>query len=1017
MPTGPQCLDEATVVAFLDGELPREVRASVDAHLDLCPACLTLVANIGRATMGESERAPERYEIRDEIGAGGMGQVFEAYDTVLRRIVALKCVRAGPADAAAADRFEREMALTARLQHPSIIPVYDAGLFPDGSRYFAMRLVEGQPLGEVIDAASTLGERLEVLPSIRRACEAVAYAHTRGVLHRDLKPANILIGPFGETVVLDWGLGKALDDSVEEDEAEFTHMDAMDARQAEGMTLPGAVMGTAGFIAPEVSRGEPARPCSDVFSLGKILEKLLHGDDGSFEGHREVLEDLRAIVVRATADDLQDRYANGSQLCADLRRFEAGQTVSARDYSVRTRMRRFVGRHRRPITLSSGFVGVGAIVGAGAATLMSTEGTPPCSGAQEALAGIWDEPARSSVRDAVTGVGKAYAQDALARTERALDVYADDWVQLHEAACRATARGEQSSTLLDLRMACLDRAATELRAVVEVLADADADVVQKADGLLGALPDLRRCSDRESLESETEPPSLDDRGVVDAVREHLARTNALRAAGRYDQALRALEHAQETAATVQYEPLRTELALARGRLHEGRDELDAAESALATTIRLGTRGRQWDAVRRALLSTMMVVGGAQLKTAEALRYREFAEGLSSGTPADEASFRHALAVVLASAGRFDEAESELRATIALRETSDDPLDVALAQFMLGQVLTQVQRFEDAEELLRQAGRGLASLGKAHPRVAHLKIALSEALREQGKYAEAEREARDGLALLLAALDPQHGAVAEAHSMLGTALAVQGKEGEAEREFETVIEIFEATRAPDDPMVALSHTALGSLRLQQRALPEAEAEFRTALRGGEASLGSDHPSIVAARQGLAATLTDQGKFAEAEAEFRDLLALFVSTGPADDPMVGWGRSDLATNLMLQGKLTDAETELRAALEILHSAWGAEHPAVVNVEAMLAEVLLQTGRAAVALPHAERAWVHRQRDAVLPPERADTAFLLARILWIVDPEQRTRARELAEDARSTLHEAGGETREIETWLAEH
>jgi serine/threonine protein kinase len=283
-------LSEATVVALLAGELSPAERARADAHVDRCPSCLGLVAALGRAEHEDAPERPssERYVIREEIGAGGMGQVFEAFDAVLRRQVALKCVRSGPEDESAALRFEREMALTARLQHPSIIPVYDAGLFPDGSRYFAMRLVEGDTLDKAIASARTSTQRLALVPGIRRACEAVAYAHENAIVHRDLKPSNILIGPFGETVVLDWGLAKALeDDEVDGDSVLTTLADG------DGMTRPGAVMGTVGYIAPEVAQGEAAGPRSDVFSLGSVLAKLLPPRDGD---RTEADNDLAAIV-------------------------------------------------------------------------------------------------------------------------------------------------------------------------------------------------------------------------------------------------------------------------------------------------------------------------------------------------------------------------------------------------------------------------------------------------------------------------------------------------------------------------------------------------------------------------------------------------------------------------------------------------------------------------------------------------------------------------------------------------
>ena len=147
-----------------------------------------------------------RYEILGEQGEGGLGRVLRARDRTLDRLVALKELKAPTPEAAA--RFVREVMLTARLQHPSIIAIYEIGGHHDGAPFYAMKLVEGRPLDEVIAGTSSLAERLALLPHAAAVADAMAYAHDRGIIHRDLKPANVIVGPFGETVVIDWGLAK-----------------------------------------------------------------------------------------------------------------------------------------------------------------------------------------------------------------------------------------------------------------------------------------------------------------------------------------------------------------------------------------------------------------------------------------------------------------------------------------------------------------------------------------------------------------------------------------------------------------------------------------------------------------------------------------------------------------------------------------------------------------------------------------------------------------------------------------
>ncbi len=367
------CLTEPTVLAYLDAELDPAQRAEVESHLDDCSVCLDLMATLGRTVRVEArsklEPSPppsgaERYELRHEIATGGMGRVLEAWDRVLEREVAIKMMRTQDA-ATARQRFEREMTLTARLQHPAIIAIHDAGVLDDGSPFYAMSMVRGRTLETCIEQAHTPTERVALIPGLEQLIDAMAYAHAQGVIHRDLKPHNVLVGPFGETVLLDWGLAKVLE------EPEPAHRDTLpntepDPPDSGSPTRAGQVLGTVGYIAPEVQRGAPATKRSDVYALGVILARVLGGtrppeldsapprlDDVP----RGVPEDLVAIARRALLDDPNARYADASELSADLRRFSAGQMVSAREYSALDQLKRFARRHRAAVA-------VGTIAGA-----------------------------------------------------------------------------------------------------------------------------------------------------------------------------------------------------------------------------------------------------------------------------------------------------------------------------------------------------------------------------------------------------------------------------------------------------------------------------------------------------------------------------------------------------------------------------------------------------------------------------------------------------------------------------
>jgi len=240
-----------------------------------------------------------RYCVIEEIGRGGMGVVYRAEDSVLGRTVALKVMD----DAAT----EREAKIMASLEHPGIVPVHDAGMLPDGRAFYAMKLVEGTPLSSY---GGALADRLRVFQKI---CEAVAFAHSRGVVHGDLKPDNIMIGAFGEVLTMDWG-------------------------------VPGVVAGTRGYMAPETTAG----PAVDIYSLGAILRDLAGG--------QETRAALTAIIARAMARNPDSRYASALELRDEVARYVDGQRVAAHREGLGERIARVFMKHRVAILLVAAYL-------------------------------------------------------------------------------------------------------------------------------------------------------------------------------------------------------------------------------------------------------------------------------------------------------------------------------------------------------------------------------------------------------------------------------------------------------------------------------------------------------------------------------------------------------------------------------------------------------------------------------------------------------------------------------------
>lgn len=465
-------------VRFACGDRPeREEYGRRFPHL--ASAIASALASVEMPAVMTKPRLPSdeklgRFRLTVEQGRGGFGVVWRADDETLGRQVAVKeLLHAATHDPAARRRFLAEARIAAQLQHPGVVPIYDVG--SDAERpYYAMKLVSGRTLADAIvqhhsskqSTSVQVIEEARLLAAFRSVVQTMAFAHSRQVVHRDLKPQNIVLGDYGETIILDWGLAKDLGaaaaKSLEAEGAQRLDNDAPDA------TAAGSILGTPAYMSPEQAQGNTSAvdARSDVFALGSILYHLLAGErpfpgTSSAEVLRKVAEatplplravrrsvprQLEAICRKAMAKDPCERYSDAGALAADLDRYFADEPVSAYAESTAQRLWRWVRRHRQATTLSASAIALA--IGLTVAGLLLRSAQQQRDGEAAARLNEAHESATTSERLALARVRESDfgpAAETFAEAAKSLEA----WPSLAEDRRRLLERHDRARRLAD----------------------------------------------------------------------------------------------------------------------------------------------------------------------------------------------------------------------------------------------------------------------------------------------------------------------------------------------------------------------------------------------------------------------------------------------------------------------------------------------------------------------------------------------------------------------------------------
>jgi Tfp pilus assembly protein PilF/tRNA A-37 threonylcarbamoyl transferase component Bud32 len=897
-----------------------DLQASL-GHIVSTPA-LDPEATVDRQSLAGGKGAGLRYRILRPHAKGGLGEVFVAEDTELHREVALKQIqKERAADAPSRGRFLLEAEITGGLEHPGVVPVYGLGAYPDGRHFYAMRFVKGDSLKEAVERFHREdkpdrdpGERSlafrELLGRFVDVCQAVAYAHSRGVLHRDLKPGNVMLGKYGETLVVDWGLAKAIGRAEGAEQRELPDDEAT-LRPSSGSelaaTLAGTALGTPAYMSPEQAAGKSdlVGPASDVYSLGATLYTLLTGR-APFSGKDpgEILRRvqrgevvpprrqkpavpvaLEAVCFKAMALRPGDRYGTALKLAADVEHWLADEPVMAYREPVRVRLGRWARRHKPAVAAVAAAVLVALLLGGAGLVWAQRKGEERERGVEAALAKAadmqrqarWAE-ARAVLDQAENRLGEGGPEDLRRRLEQArrdLDLVARlDAIRLKRAtvvegmfdfagADRGYAAAFQEAGLGAVgedpgEVAARVRAAAVREELVAALDDWAASLGPPGPRLTWILA-VTRLADPDPWRDRVRSPRVwnNQRGLARLAQGVEARGAPPRFVGVLGMRLQGLGGESEAL-----------LRAAQGRL----------PGDFWVNFYLGyalMEKKQWG---------------------EAVGYYRAALALRPDTPA----VLNNLGIALADQGQRAEAIRVYRRALAL-----DP-KLALAHNNLGAALFDQGKLTAA---VREYRRAIALA----PKYAHAHYNLGNALADQGQRTAAVQEYRRAIAL-----DPKY---VMAHNNLGKVLYDQGQRAAAVREWRRALAL--------DPKLALAHNNLGAALFDQGKLTAAVREYRRAI--------ALDPKYAPAHNNLGNALKAQGKLTAAVREYRQAIAL--------DPKDAHFHNNLGTALKAQGQLTAAVREFRRAIAL--------DPKLVLAHDNLGDALQAQNKLTAAVPEYRRA----------------------------------------------------------------
>jgi tetratricopeptide (TPR) repeat protein/predicted Ser/Thr protein kinase len=916
-----------------------------------------------------------RFVVLEQLGTGGMGVVYAAYDANLDRKVAIKLLRSQAAESDEARvRLLREAQAMARIDHPNVLRVHEAGTL--GERIFiAMEFASGGTLRSWL--ARELRSTQDVVRVFAQAGRGLAAAHAAGLVHRDFKPDNVLLVGDGQARVTDFGLvGVVGEQPAARPSGDLDKPLSENTPLSRDLTRTGALMGTPAYMSPEQFCGGLVGPAADQFAFCVALyEAVYHARPfggatfpelcasvvaGAIQPppkDSDVPARIRRVLMRGLAQDADRRYPSMELLLADL--------VADGGNPQRT-----------VLVAVAACIAVGGALGAVFA--LNARNTAACSGAEARIATVWGDAQRHELATAIDAPNRPYTRVVRERAIPLVDAWARSWQAGYLGACEDTrVRKVQSEHLMDLRVQCLNHDLDAARTSLEALSASRDGAIDHAIDVARALPSIAACADTETLQAEVAPPPPEARDAVERARAKFDRAAAQYKLEHYPDAIALANEALAEARATNYAPMIARALLLVGRLQLATGDANALDT-IATSMRTAAAAGDVETMMRAASRRVVKmaykgnfpIGDEISATAEALAAH------ATLRPETRVDLEDAVGLLFSREGKQDDAQKhyERALQIATKELPADHSQTITTLSSLAVLAAERHQFTEAKKLFEQV---LAAeervVGKDNRDYALALDNLASVHTDMGDVLHTKEMWEQSLAIRVAALGPDAPDVATSYSNLGTYYASVGNYGEAKASYEKALAIQHKLHGEGGIEASGTQENLGLVLTHMGDYEGARALLEQVRALSEKTYGADDPRVGGVLTNLASVATEQHRYDEALGLLARSHAMALKTYGAGDATVLDIENDQVETYTKANKLGEARELASHVLSAAKGALAADDVVLAHALANAARLQLEKGDFAGALATYDRA--APIFEAKLGSGHPDLAFALA------------------------------------------